>query len=169
MADKTLLIMRHAKSSWSTGAPDFERPLSDRGRRDSTVAGRLLAGRGVRPDLVLCSAAARTRQTWQRVAAQGVEAKLVEFRPSIYHADPIDLILELSVLPEAAKTVLVFGHEPTMSDLVAHLVRTDPRQLLPDIFNKFPTSAIATLELNVPWARIRPPAATLVSFDIPRG
>ncbi len=64
MAERTLLIIRHAKSDWESGAPDHERPLNARGRREAPKLGKHLAALGLRPDLVVCSDAARARQTW---------------------------------------------------------------------------------------------------------
>ena len=61
---RTLVIVRHAKSSWDYDVDDHERPLSARGRRDAEALGRLLSQRSLRPDLVFCSTATRTRQTW---------------------------------------------------------------------------------------------------------
>ena len=61
---RTLVPVRHAKSSWDYDVDDHERPLSGRGRRDAEALGQLLSQRSLRPDLVFCSTATRTRQTW---------------------------------------------------------------------------------------------------------
>ena len=73
----TLIVMRHAKSSWKTAEPDHRRPLSPRGVRDATVAGGILAG--YRLDRVLSSSSMRTRQTWQTAELGGARCAAVTF------------------------------------------------------------------------------------------
>ena len=85
------MLLRHAKSSWKDDLPDVERPLSPRGRRDAAVAGRWLAEHVGRPDLVLCSVAVRTRQTW----AVGYDYPLSK-RTDVYAAYMNDHISGLS-------------------------------------------------------------------------
>src|ERR671921_212111 len=68
---RTLVLVRHAKSSWDLDVDDHERPLSGRGRRDAVAIGQELAKRGIRPDLVLCSTAVRTRETWEEAGRGG--------------------------------------------------------------------------------------------------
>ncbi|HXT88463.1 MAG TPA: histidine phosphatase family protein, partial [Trebonia sp.] len=68
-ADRRLLLLRHAKSDWPDVA-DHERPLAKRGRRDAPVVGRWLRTSGYLPDAVICSTAARARQTWELVSAE---------------------------------------------------------------------------------------------------
>ena len=83
---RTLVIVRHAKSSWDYDVDDHERPLSARGRRDAEALGRLLSQRSLRPDLVFCSTATRTRQTWEYARAGGASAG--EVRTSVRSTMP---------------------------------------------------------------------------------
>ncbi|MFE6686352.1 SixA phosphatase family protein [Streptomyces sp. NPDC057743] len=69
-AHTRLIVLRHAKSAWPEGVPDHERPLAGRGRRDAPAAGRWLRQRHCAPDVVLCSTSRRTRETWERIAAE---------------------------------------------------------------------------------------------------
>ena len=68
-SDRTLLLLRHAKSDYPDDVADHERPLAPRGVRDAPHTGTWLADAGRVPDLVLCSDALRTRQTYELVAA----------------------------------------------------------------------------------------------------
>src|SRR4051794_39743100 len=68
MTARRLVLLRHAKAETPGDTPDVQRQLTDKGRADATAAGAWLAAEGLRPDLVLCSPAIRTRQTWHGVA-----------------------------------------------------------------------------------------------------
>ena len=101
---RTLILVRHAKSSWDLDVDDHERPLSGRGRRDAEAIGRLLALQSLRPDLVLCSTATRTRETWDRATAGGAEAAEVRFLEPIYHAWVPELMRILREVPDEVGT-----------------------------------------------------------------
>ena len=137
---RTLLVMRHAKSSWANAhQPDHDRPLNDRGRRDAPRMGRLLAERGLAPDAVLCSSATRAHDTAQFVADELVaDAPVV--RSSLYGGDVEDYLAVLQRLDDGVRTALVVGHNPTVSLLVAELAEVD---------EALPTAAIAWLELPI--------------------
>lgn len=116
-----LLIMRHAKSSWKSGAStDHERPLNARGRRDAPRIADALLQRKLSPDVVISSDAFRTRETWERMEAAFPEPE-VRFTRSLYHAG-LDVIVEhVSKVAEDAETVLVLGHNPGLEDAVDSL------------------------------------------------
>ena len=166
---RTLVIVRHAKSSWDFDVDDHERPLSARGRRDAEALGRLLSQRSLRPDLVLCSTATRTRQTWDYAKAGGATSGDVRYLRDIYHAWVPELLSLIREVPDEIRTLLVLGHAPGIPDLVEHLcIRTDS----PDwtqMDNKFPTSALAIVKVPGPWAELGKDRAELGSFIVPRG
>lgn len=157
--------MRHAKSSWKTNDPDFLRPLSSRGTRGAVVAGQLLSGYPL--DVVLCSAATRAQQTWQAARLGGAKAADVRVLESIYQAWTSRLMDELRALPEDAATVLLIGHEPTLSDLVGSLAA--PSALTAAVADRFPTGALAVLTSERRWADLAPGTATLRALEVPRG
>jgi phosphohistidine phosphatase len=165
MRAKKLIVMRHAKSSWKTSEPDFARPLSPRGTRDAVVAGQVLAR--FRIDVVLSSAATRTRQTWQCLTMGGAKSANVRFTERIYHGWTNEVLEELRRLEPDVDTALVLGHEPTMSDLIGTLAQ--PSELVDQVEGHFPTSAIAVLTFDRPWADLTAGDATLKRFEIPRG
>ena len=120
---KRLLILRHAKSSWAdTSLDDWQRPLNDRGRRDAPRVGAWLRDRSLMPDLIVTSDAVRARDTASAVATAAGCTRAIVVEPSLYHATPADAIAVLtSIGNQAARTVLVVGHNPGLSDLVSRL------------------------------------------------
>jgi phosphohistidine phosphatase len=166
---RTLILVRHAKSSWDLDVDDHERPLSGRGRRDAGAIGRLLALQGLRPDLVLCSTAARTRETWDRASAGGAEAAEVLFLEAIYHAWVPELMRILREVPDPIGTLLMIGHAPGIPDLVEHLcIRTDSAYWT-QLERKYPTSGLAVITAAGPWRQLGQGRARLASFVVPRG
>ena len=123
---KTLLVLRHGKSSWSTGLPDHGRPLKGRGKRASKRIGEELRARDLVPDLIVSSTARRARSTARRAAeASGYDGEVPETR-DFYETTAGRL---LAVLPEhvadAHDRVMIVGHNPTSEDLVEHLIGED--------------------------------------------
>jgi phosphohistidine phosphatase len=119
----TLVILRHAKAERPTGGPDHERPLTERGHADAGAAGSWLSAQGYRPDLVICSPARRTRQTWHGVAMTLKQdtAPLVRYEPVVYEGDANEILALLRGIDPAMHTVLLVGHNPTVSTISALL------------------------------------------------
>jgi phosphohistidine phosphatase len=157
--DHTLIVMRHAKAGELPGGPDFDRPLRPRGRRDSAAAGEWLAGHGLRPDLVLCSAAVRTRQTWKHLSAALDGSPEFAAERRLYQADAEGVAEVIREAPEAAVTVLYIGHNPAAAELAALLTGAEP---------DFPTAAIAVVRLAGDWAGLAPGTGELVASWTPR-
>src|SRR4051794_20099596 len=169
VGSRTLLAVRHAKSSWEFDVEDHDRPLSGRGRRDADALGQLLVQRSLRPDLVLCSTAARTRETWDRAQAAGASAGEVRLVRAIYNAWVPELVRLVRGTPEEVSTLLILGHAPGIPDLVEHIcVRADS----PDwsqLDQKYPTSGLAVITVPSPWREVGNSSGKLISFAIPRG
>jgi phosphohistidine phosphatase len=167
---RRLVLLRHAKSAWADGA-DHDRPLGKRGRGDAPGAGRWLGQSGYVPDLVVCSTARRTRDTWQLAAAELGASPPVRFEPRVYGASTaelLDLVRETS--PDVG-TLLVVGHEPTMSGLTLLLAGDAATggapALLERVRLKFPTAAIAVLPFAGGWSDLGPGGAELAAFVVP--
>lgn len=165
--NKTLTVMRHAKSSWGTGDADITRPLARRGKKDATAAARWLTAEGYAFDLVYCSPATRTRQTWAALESGGVQAGSVDYVEGIYEGYTESLFDIVRAAPEDATSLLLIGHMPTveMFCLVAtgsELLSRDGQQM------EFRTGALAVLQLDVPWAALAPGAARFVRGRTPR-
>ncbi|MBT8224971.1 MAG: histidine phosphatase family protein [Dactylosporangium sp.] len=130
MGSHTLVLLRHAKAEPPTGGlPDAQRPLADRGRADAIAAGSWLVANDLSPDLAFVSPALRARQTWDGVR-QGMreaapEATVVDTAvtlvPALYSEGVDALIAMIGSMPEEITTVLVIGHNPTISVVSAVL------------------------------------------------
>jgi phosphohistidine phosphatase len=133
MSDRFLVLVRHAKAERPDGVADIQRPLTPRGHADAAAAGVWLAHRRVAPNVVLCSPAKRTRQTWHGIAlgmAEGAGSgnateagggAVVRYDPALYTGDVQDLLELVRGVDEKAGTVLLVGHNPAISLLSAAL------------------------------------------------
>jgi phosphohistidine phosphatase len=138
---KTLLVLRHAKSSSNDPAlDDHERPLNKRGRRDGPRMGELVRECGLIPDVVISSDAVRARLTAEAVAAAAQFAGAILLDPHLYMAYPPDILSLLRPVQENAETVMIVGHNPGLEQLVEQL--TGERQDLP-------TAALAQIVLPI--------------------
>jgi phosphohistidine phosphatase len=165
---KYLTLLRHGKSDWGTGEEnDFDRPLKERGRKDAPLLGRFLAGIGNVPDLVVCSPAARARQTAELLApAMGYSAEL-RWEASIYAASAGELMSVLRHLPEAASHVLLVGHNPGFEDVTARLIGADVYGMAAGL--RLPTGGMAHLALSVDtWNGVQANAGQLIWLVNPR-
>jgi phosphohistidine phosphatase len=162
----TLLLLRHAKSSYPDGVADHDRPLAPRGVREAALAGDWLRANVPTIDYVLCSTATRARQTLSR---SGVDAP-VRYAQALYGATPGILIEEINKVSDEAATLLVVGHEPTISEAALILAGSDGTDVtaLERISEKYPTSAIAVLAVPCGWAGLEPGRAALTAFHLPR-
>ena len=166
---RTLVLVRHGKSSWDLDVDDHARPRSARGRRDAEAIGRFLSERSLRPDLVYCSTATRTRQTWECAMAGGATATEVQYRREIYQAWVPELMKLIRNAPEAINTLLVLGHAPGIPDLVEYVcVRTQSSDWA-QLDSKFPTSGLAVVNVPGPWTELGKARAELNSFVVARG
>ena len=165
MSGRTLVLLRHAKAETPGEILDFDRRLAPRGEADAKAAGAWLAGRGLLPDLVICSPAKRTRQTWHGVAVAlaGAKAPEVRYEPGLYDGGISEALKLLRPLPDEVATVLVIGHNPTMSMLSALLDRAGDRDS-----DGLRTSGIAVHELDGDWSGYAPGAAQLVAAETAR-
>jgi phosphohistidine phosphatase len=167
--DRTLLLLRHAKSEYPDGVVDHERPLAPRGIREAGLAGDWIRANVPEVGGVLCSTATRTRQTLARTGLD-VEDANARFEDDLYDTTPGTVIRLVNGTDDGVETLLVVGHEPTMSALSLGLSdpQTSNAEAAERISSKFPTSAIAVLRTSQPWHRLELHTATLVAFHVPR-
>jgi len=160
---RRLILLRHAKSDWPD-VPDEDRPLAKRGRRDAPRIGRWLRDRGYRPDIVVCSAARRTRQTWELVAPELDGSPDVRFEPRAYAASALTLLYLTRELPAQYRTALLIGHNPGLEELTASLVTADgePRRGI-----RLPTAGVAVVEFAGDWPDLAPGQARLLDAVVP--
>ncbi|MGY3515425.1 SixA phosphatase family protein [Micromonospora sp. PTRAS2] len=157
--ERTLVLLRHAKAEAPGSGPDVQRPLTARGHADSAAAGAWLARHGLLPDVVLCSTARRTRQTWHGVqlgmtgaadeAGPAGPAPQVRYEPGAYEARPADLLALVRSTPAEATTVLLVAHNPGISLLSALL---DPERADQEGLR---TTDLVVHHTRLPWAELR--------------
>lgn len=159
---KTLLLVRHAKSSWGDPAlDDHDRPLNERGLRDAPRMGRLLHERGIRPDVVVTSTAARALATAELIAAElGVDAASVVQEPRLYAAPADRIVRVAAALDERADTAMLVAHDPGTSDLANRLDAG---------IERMPTCAVAQFTFDIEyWSELEDAVPASVRFDAPR-
>ena len=145
---KTLLLLRHAKSSWKTGnVKDFDRPLNQRGMKAAPQVGKSLRKRKLKLDLVLSSPAERARQTAQVVLESARLSVELRYDERIYEAGAAQLLEVVSQIEDSANVAMLVGHNPGMEDLLK--VLTGEKRHLS-------TAAFACIELDVEkWNKVR--------------
>lgn len=159
---KTLLLMRHGKSSWKHAElPDHERPLNKRGKKDAPMMGKLLKAKELVPQKVLCSTALRARETVDLMREEGGIDFDIQYLGEFYLAESQTYLDAIYQLPDELERVMIVGHNPGLEGLV---------QMLGDKIESLPTAAIAYLVFPVKsWQDLRDkPQGELVEFWRPR-
>ena len=162
---KRLILIRHAKSSWSSGAADDQsRPLNDRGRAAAMKVGNWLKDAGYIPDQVLSSNATRCAQTWEGMApALGNPA--VGFDEGLYLAGPAAMLAALQAA--RGETVMMLGHMPGIGEFARDLRRDPPPAH--DAFRKYPSGAVTVLDFKAEcWAEVQMGMGKFVAYIAPR-
>jgi phosphohistidine phosphatase len=159
---KTLFLIRHAKSSWDDAAlPDEDRPLNARGKRDAPKVGKRLAKRDVKADLILSSPAGRALTTAQIIAKKldyKLQNMVVDDR--LYGGEADDLLNVIHKLGDKLKCVMLFGHNPELTEL-AHRLSSDITQS--------PTCAVAEFRFDAKsWSSIGKAKPKKVALYHPR-
>jgi phosphohistidine phosphatase len=155
VSTRTLVILRHAKAANPEGVADRDRPLTPRGHADSAAAGAWLDHSGLVPDLVLCSPARRTRETWHGVALGLSSAPEVHYADALYGGSVRTLMAAVRETADDVSTVLLIGHNPALSDLSAAF---DPEHADPDGLR---TAGVAVHRWTGNWVDCGPGSAPL--------
>ena len=138
---KTLLLLRHAKSSWDQPElNDHDRPLNKRGKKEAPKVGRYLKANRLVPDLILSSTARRAHDTATAVAKESGFNKSIELHPDLYMSEPACYLDILQSLPDGVNRVLVVGHNPDLDSLLT---------LLTDVTQHMSTAALAQIDLPI--------------------
>lgn len=167
---RRLLLLRHAKAVRSRpGGRDDERVLTERGRADARKLGAYIARHALVPDLAMVSTAARTRETWDLVAAALAAVPPVRFEERIYEATPEAILQAIKETGPEFGTLLVIGHNPGLQELAAILVAAGDIETRQRLTEDFPTSALAVIEFALEdWGRLHLHAGRLEHFVAPR-
>ena len=161
---RRLILLRHAKSSWSApDIPDHDRPLSKRGERDAPLMGERLAERGERPALILTSDARRALQT-AKIVAHRLRYRLESLRvePELYLATPQRLLAVVERQADSHPSLLVVAHNPGLTELA--------NRLLPALdLDNLATSGVVAIDFDArTWADVAHEPGTLAYYDYPK-
>ena len=138
---KTLLILRHAKSSWShPGLADHDRPLNKRGKRDAPRIGELLRSEDLLPDLIVSSSARRARATTEIIAERSGYEGEIRLERDLYAAGPEAFIDVLGGLPDEIKSVMLVAHNPGLEEWL---------EALTGEYQPLPTASLAQVRLSI--------------------
>jgi phosphohistidine phosphatase len=165
---RRLMLLRHAKSAWSDGVADFDRPLAKRGREAAPRMGAYLSEEQLLPDLALVSPARRAQETWALVAPKlGDVATRAE--PRLYEARAERLLGIARETGPEVRTLLMVGHNPGFEDLAKHLIGHGDRDALVRMMQKYPTAGLAVIDFAVDaWGEIGTGAGRLDRFISPK-
>lgn len=164
-----LVLLRHAKAEPAGGLDDLLRPLALTGRRQAGRVGDALRDSRLVPELVLCSAALRTRQTWELAALHLDVDPEVAVRDELYVAEVDDVLGLVRATDPRVRTLLVVGHEPTMAATAAHLadLATSESGAVAQVRVGVPTATYSVLESVATWTNWAEGGATLTYVGRP--
>lgn len=160
---KTLLMVRHAKSSWKDpDLADHQRPLNKRGKKAAQEMGRRLLKRRVRPDMIVSSDARRAMDTAVSMAEiLGVPPQAIRQDPDLYHAAPDRILAVVHQFEDEWKQVMVVGHNPGLTEMV--------NRVSPHPIADIPTAGIFELRFNTrSWRNVDRDNLAFSSFDFPK-
>jgi phosphohistidine phosphatase len=160
---KTLVIIRHAKSSWDNlSLSDFERPLNERGHRDAPRMGKRLKERELTPDIMLTSPANRAITTchYFKEALQCPDSSIKTIE-NIYHASEDTLMRVIKSLADTSDVVFLFGHNPGLTDFV--------NKITGEFIQNIPTCGMVGIRFNAThWREINWGSGEIIFFDFPK-
>jgi phosphohistidine phosphatase len=160
---KTLYLIRHAKSDWDNPKlPDINRPLNKRGEKDAPMMADVLKKKNIKPDLLLSSPSVRTTTTAKYFCkALEYDYKKVIIENDIYLASFQTLLNIINKLDYEFNSVVVFGHNPGITDMV--------NSLSPTRIDNVPTCGIAAISSKAEsWVKINKSNSSLMFFEYPK-
>ncbi len=166
----TLYLLRHAKSSWNDPSQnDFDRPLNARGKAARMLIRTWLKQNGVRPGLILCSPAVRTRETLEPLLDLWNPVPEIRYEARIYEAATHSLKDVLRSAAADARSILMIGHNPGTQRLALDLADGAPSKYLDRLQEKVPTATLIRLDADGnAWARMESGAFRLGDFVVAR-
>ena len=167
---KHLYLLRHGKSSWDDpDLADADRPLAPRGVRALGRMRKYLKEEKIRPDLVICSPARRTRHTLAEVEPVLGRDVTVRIEPAVYEGGAGALVDLIGSTPDSASSIMLIGHNPSLQDLAVSLVVAGDPALLARLAEKFPTGALAVIGVPLDaWRDLGEGSGRLEELVLPR-
>ena len=160
---KTLILVRHAKSSWeSTAVTDFDRPLNDRGKKDAPVMAKKLRAKDIDIDAFISSPAKRAKKTAKIFAEEfGKKKKNIIFISSLYNATAKDFYDVIQGIDDKFKTIAIFAHNPSITEFA--------NTLSSKVIDNMPTSSVyAVSSPGKQWIEFKDAEKTFLFFDFPK-
>jgi phosphohistidine phosphatase len=165
-----LLVLRHAKSEKAEpGMPDRKRPLNARGQRDAATIGAYIARHGLVPDLALVSAAQRTRETWEQIAATLSTPPAPVYEERLYNAGGNAILALIRQIDGSARTLLLIGHNPGLHDLARTLIASGDVESRERLNEGLPTAGLVVIDFAAEnWRKLHQHGGRLERFVTPR-
>lgn len=169
---KRLFLFRHAKAE-APAKDDKARALSERGRHDAARMALAMRRLKYLPDHVLCSSSVRTRETLEYWSVAIAENPKTQFSDALYLAEPETMLSVLRGAPDRSAALMVVAHNPGTEQLAVALLHEElkpkERDQLDAIEEKFPTAALAVIDLDLDsWKQVKPGTGRLADFIRPR-
>jgi len=161
--EKTLILARHAKSSWKdTTLNDIQRPLNKRGNKDAPKMGEHMDEHNIKPEVIFSSPGLRALTTARLISVKiGIKPSDIIIDDNIYTFNSQDLLKVIKALNNKYKKVMVVGHNPAITDLVNYLSGAK--------IDNVPTCGVAVLVSSTDsWKKVGKNKAKLDSFDYPK-
>ena len=161
--EKTLILVRHAKSSWKDSTlNDIQRPLNKRGNKDAPKMGDHMASKGLNPEVIYSSPGLRALTTARLISVKiGITPKDIKIDDKIYTFDSDELLQVVSKLKNKYDTVMIVGHNPAITDAANYLSGAS--------IDNVPTCGVVVLKMDTDtWKNIYSNKATLERFDYPK-
>lgn len=167
----TLMLLRHAKSSWTQiGSTDFDRPLNDRGRMTAPQIGSYMADNDLTPAQIFSSPAVRAKTTTQLALAEIPGVPAPTYDQALYDGGPESLFNTIAAASDDLNTLLVVGHNPTIHAMGLSLCSSGNAEALERLGTKYPTGALAIIDFKLDhWSEITGGSGQLRDFIEPRG
>ena len=167
---RSLLLLRHAKSSWDDpGLADIDRPLAPRGRKTAPLLAHWIDKQQLAPELVLCSPARRAQETWQLMLPVLGETIPLKTLRTLYMAGAARLLIVLRRTPDEVRTLLLIGHNPGLARLALSLSGIGREKARARMAKKFPTAALALISFDAEqWSTIGAGGGKLEAFVRPK-
>lgn len=166
---RRLMLLRHAKAERPVlGSPDRDRVLAPRGREEAPQIGSYMARHGLSPDHTLVSPAARTRETWDLVAAQ-LRNATASAEERLYDASASAIVGLVKDAPARAHALLIVAHNPGLHDAARLLIASGDVEARERLHEKLPTCGLVVIDFAFDdWSRLHPRSGRLDRFVTPR-
>ena len=160
---KTLILVRHAKSSWDViGMDDFDRPLNERGKKDAPEMAKRLKEKGLKIDVFISSPAKRARKTAKIFAEEyKVEKEEILQIQNLYEASANAFYEVVSAIDDKYQTAIIFSHNPGITQLANSLTNVH--------IDDMPTCALFAVHVEAArWNEFKHSTKNFLFFDYPK-